>query len=144
MLSPITVGLHCLFLLFTACYQTSQDSNFDQFIQYVVSILSQPHWFSFDLYYSSPLHPQNLKGSQYKLACGNQTQKVSSVCNTDGKIQELGASCFQVLKPFQKDLSKTSGFSLVLVCKGFKLLSLELSPGNNYMGTVLGWDSPIL
>ncbi|XP_076188780.1 adhesion G protein-coupled receptor F5 isoform X2 [Aptenodytes patagonicus] len=34
--SPITAGLHCLFLLVTACCQTSQDSNFDPFIQYVI------------------------------------------------------------------------------------------------------------
>ncbi|NXH65590.1 AGRF5 protein, partial [Hydrobates tethys] len=33
--SPITAGLHCLFLLVTACCQTSQDSNFDPFIQHV-------------------------------------------------------------------------------------------------------------
>ncbi|KAM9297319.1 adhesion G protein-coupled receptor F5 [Morus bassanus] len=34
--SLITAGLHCLFLLVTACCQTSQDSNFDPFIQYVI------------------------------------------------------------------------------------------------------------
>ncbi|NXA27626.1 AGRF5 protein, partial [Ibidorhyncha struthersii] len=34
--SPITAGLHCLFLLMTACCQTSQDSNFGPFIQYVI------------------------------------------------------------------------------------------------------------
>ncbi|XP_074751627.1 adhesion G protein-coupled receptor F5 isoform X3 [Athene noctua] len=34
--SPITAGLHCLFLLVTACCQTSQDSNFNPFIQYVI------------------------------------------------------------------------------------------------------------
>ncbi|NWH51373.1 AGRF5 protein, partial [Fregata magnificens] len=34
--SPITAGLHCLFLLVTACCQTSQDSNFDPFIHYVI------------------------------------------------------------------------------------------------------------
>lgn len=33
--SLITAGLHCLFLLVTACCQTSQDSNFDPFIQHV-------------------------------------------------------------------------------------------------------------
>ncbi|XP_074009204.1 adhesion G protein-coupled receptor F5 [Numenius arquata] len=33
--SPITAGLHCLFLLVTACCQTSQDSNFRPFIEYV-------------------------------------------------------------------------------------------------------------
>ncbi|NWX74634.1 AGRF5 protein, partial [Alca torda] len=32
---PINAGLHCLFLLVTACCQTSQDSNFGPFIQYV-------------------------------------------------------------------------------------------------------------
>ncbi|XP_074438115.1 adhesion G protein-coupled receptor F5 [Larus michahellis] len=32
---PINAGLHCLFLLVTACCQTSQDSNFSPFIQYV-------------------------------------------------------------------------------------------------------------
>uniref|UniRef100_A0A8C8B306 Adhesion G protein-coupled receptor F5 n=1 Tax=Otus sunia TaxID=257818 RepID=A0A8C8B306_9STRI len=36
MSSPITAGLHCLFLLVTACCQTSQDSNFNPFIQYVI------------------------------------------------------------------------------------------------------------
>ncbi|XP_059684951.1 adhesion G protein-coupled receptor F5 [Gavia stellata] len=34
--SLITAGFHCLFLLVTACRQTSQDSNFDPFIQYVI------------------------------------------------------------------------------------------------------------
>ncbi|NXU31638.1 AGRF5 protein, partial [Thalassarche chlororhynchos] len=34
--SLITAGLHCLFLLVTACYQTSQDTNFDPFIQHVI------------------------------------------------------------------------------------------------------------
>ncbi|XP_075606589.1 adhesion G protein-coupled receptor F5 isoform X1 [Balearica regulorum gibbericeps] len=34
--SPITAGLHCLFLLVTACCQTSQDSNLDPFFQYVI------------------------------------------------------------------------------------------------------------
>ncbi|NWQ92264.1 AGRF5 protein, partial [Burhinus bistriatus] len=34
--SPITAGLHCLFLLVTACCQTSQDSNFDPFVQHVI------------------------------------------------------------------------------------------------------------
>ncbi|KAM6085924.1 adhesion G protein-coupled receptor F5 isoform 1-T1 [Theristicus caerulescens] len=34
--SPITTGLHCLFLLVTAGCRTSQDSNFDPFIQYVI------------------------------------------------------------------------------------------------------------
>ncbi|KAM9273940.1 adhesion G protein-coupled receptor F5 [Cariama cristata] len=34
--SPTTAGLHCLFLLVTACCQTSQDSNFDPFIPYVI------------------------------------------------------------------------------------------------------------
>ncbi|XP_009949747.1 PREDICTED: probable G-protein coupled receptor 116 [Leptosomus discolor] len=34
--SLITAGLHCLFLLVTACCQTSQDSNFDPFIPYVI------------------------------------------------------------------------------------------------------------
>ncbi|XP_049674955.1 adhesion G protein-coupled receptor F5 isoform X2 [Accipiter gentilis] len=36
MSSPITAGLHCLFLLVTACCQTSQDSNFHPFIQYII------------------------------------------------------------------------------------------------------------
>ncbi|XP_074676290.1 adhesion G protein-coupled receptor F5 isoform X2 [Strix aluco] len=36
MSSPITAGLHCLFLLVTACCQTSQDSDFNPFIQYVI------------------------------------------------------------------------------------------------------------
>lgn len=76
---------------------------------------------------------------------GGETEPwVSPVCKRDGEIQELGSSCFPVLKPLQKELSKTSGFSLVLVCKGFKLLSLELSLGYSYVGTVPGWDSPIL
>ncbi|XP_072711671.1 adhesion G protein-coupled receptor F5 [Ciconia boyciana] len=40
--SVITAGLHCLFLLVTACCQTSQDSNFDPFIQYVIdSVLGE-------------------------------------------------------------------------------------------------------
>ncbi|XP_071598198.1 adhesion G protein-coupled receptor F5 isoform X2 [Heliangelus exortis] len=34
--SPTTAGLHCLFLLVTACCQTSQDSNFNPFMQYVI------------------------------------------------------------------------------------------------------------
>ncbi|KAM6407062.1 adhesion G protein-coupled receptor F5 isoform 2-T4 [Pluvialis apricaria] len=34
--SSMTAGLHCLFLLITACCQTSQDSNFVPFIQYVI------------------------------------------------------------------------------------------------------------
>ncbi|XP_065537851.1 adhesion G protein-coupled receptor F5 [Lathamus discolor] len=34
--SLITEGLHCLFLLVTACCQTSQDSNFEPFIRYVI------------------------------------------------------------------------------------------------------------
>ncbi|XP_074717522.1 adhesion G protein-coupled receptor F5 isoform X2 [Strix uralensis] len=34
--SPITAGLHCLFLLVTACCQTSQGSDFNPFIQYVI------------------------------------------------------------------------------------------------------------
>ncbi|CAM9971369.1 unnamed protein product [Bubo scandiacus] len=34
--SPITARLHCLFLLVAACCQTSQDSNFNPFIQYVI------------------------------------------------------------------------------------------------------------
>ncbi|NXJ45689.1 AGRF5 protein, partial [Spizaetus tyrannus] len=34
--SPITAGLHCLFLLVTACCQTSQDSNFHPYIQYII------------------------------------------------------------------------------------------------------------
>ncbi|XP_014813695.1 PREDICTED: adhesion G protein-coupled receptor F5 isoform X2 [Calidris pugnax] len=33
--SPITAGLHCLFLLLTACCQTSQDSNFRPFVEYI-------------------------------------------------------------------------------------------------------------
>ncbi|NXR00623.1 AGRF5 protein, partial [Sagittarius serpentarius] len=33
--SPITAGVQCVFLLVTACCQTSQDSNFAPFIQYV-------------------------------------------------------------------------------------------------------------
>ncbi|NXS65318.1 AGRF5 protein, partial [Pandion haliaetus] len=40
--SPITAGLHCLFLLVTACCQTSQDSNFHPFIQYIIdSVLGE-------------------------------------------------------------------------------------------------------
>ncbi|XP_069661746.1 adhesion G protein-coupled receptor F5 isoform X2 [Haliaeetus albicilla] len=40
--SPITAGLHCLFLLVTACCQTSQDSNFHPFIQYITdSVLGE-------------------------------------------------------------------------------------------------------
>lgn len=42
--SPITTGLHCLFLLVSACCQTPQGSNFYPF-SYIVSILPQPHWF---------------------------------------------------------------------------------------------------
>ncbi|NXF36947.1 AGRF5 protein, partial [Nyctibius bracteatus] len=34
--SPVTAGLRFLFLLITACCQTSQDSNFDPFVQYVI------------------------------------------------------------------------------------------------------------
>ncbi|XP_065488048.1 adhesion G protein-coupled receptor F5 [Caloenas nicobarica] len=34
--SLITAGLHCLFLLVTACCQTSQDSNFNPLIHYVI------------------------------------------------------------------------------------------------------------
>ncbi|KAM6324419.1 adhesion G protein-coupled receptor F5 [Aegotheles albertisi] len=34
--SPATAGLLCLCLLVTACYQTSQDSSFNPFIQYVI------------------------------------------------------------------------------------------------------------
>ncbi|XP_005239244.2 adhesion G protein-coupled receptor F5 isoform X1 [Falco peregrinus] len=36
MLSLLTAGLHCLFLLGTAWCQASQDSNFEPFIQYVI------------------------------------------------------------------------------------------------------------
>ncbi|NXW63265.1 AGRF5 protein, partial [Eurystomus gularis] len=36
MLSPSITGLHCLFLLVTACSQTSQGSNFEPFIQYII------------------------------------------------------------------------------------------------------------
>ncbi|NXI58476.1 AGRF5 protein, partial [Chloroceryle aenea] len=40
--SSSTTGLHCLFLLVTACCQTSQDSNFDPFMQYVIdSVLGE-------------------------------------------------------------------------------------------------------
>ncbi|NXE74885.1 AGRF5 protein, partial [Cochlearius cochlearius] len=34
--SPTTAGLHCLFLLVTACCQTSQDSNFGPFTRYII------------------------------------------------------------------------------------------------------------
>ncbi|NWI26865.1 AGRF5 protein, partial [Sula dactylatra] len=36
MSSLITAGFHCLFLLVTACCQTSQDSNLDPFFQHVI------------------------------------------------------------------------------------------------------------
>lgn len=44
--SPANTGLHCLFLLVSACCQTPQGSNFYPF-SYVVSI--QPHWLSVSL-----------------------------------------------------------------------------------------------
>ncbi|XP_051470292.1 adhesion G protein-coupled receptor F5 isoform X2 [Apus apus] len=34
--SPSTAGLQCLFLLVTSCCQTSQDSNFNPFMQYII------------------------------------------------------------------------------------------------------------
>lgn len=75
---------------------------------------------------SSPLHPQilylhkSLKVS--KRSDGETEQRDFPVCKRDGEKQDLGSSWFPVLKPLQKELSKTSGFSLVLGSKGFTFL----------------------
>ncbi|NXN49816.1 AGRF5 protein, partial [Rynchops niger] len=111
---PINAGLHCLFLLVTACCQTSQDSNFGPFIQYV---------------FDSPLGEESFQPETQRQKRNMITFDLTLVeYTTDIEVSLMDSSSLQPVKDYLKNLNlsvstnisnaeiKVSNISVTTVC----------------------------
>ncbi|NXN41877.1 AGRF5 protein, partial [Rhinoptilus africanus] len=90
---PINAGLPCLFLLITACCQTSQDSNFGPFIQYI---------------FDSPLGEESFQSEMQRQKRNMITFDLSSVEYTvDIEVSLMDSSFLEPVKDYIKNLNLT-------------------------------------
>ncbi|NXY75255.1 AGRF5 protein, partial [Glareola pratincola] len=90
---PINAGLHCLFLLVTACCQTSQDSNFGPFIQYI---------------FDSPLGEESFQPEMQRQKRNMITFDYSPVEHiVDIEVSLMDSSFLEPVKDYLKNLNLT-------------------------------------
>ncbi|NXP28831.1 AGRF5 protein, partial [Scytalopus superciliaris] len=94
--SPVTAGLHCLFLLVSACCQTSQDSNFKPFPYVIDSTLGEESF-----------HPDMLRQKRNMLVLDVPLPEYT----IDIEVSLMDSSYLQPIKEYLKNLAVPTNIS---------------------------------